>query len=77
MMNPAMIFKLKNLQKRFVSDHPKFPAFLNAVRNKGLSEGTILAMTVTSPDGTTLETNIKLTQNDIDAYHEIMSMSQK
>lgn len=77
MMNPAMIFKLKNLQKQFVSDHPKFPAFLNAVRTKGLSEGTVLALSVTDPDGKVLETNIKLTKNDIDAYYEILNMSKQ
>lgn len=77
MINPTMIFKLKNLQKRFVSDHPKFPAFLNAVRAKGLSEGTVLALSVTDPDGNVLETNIKLTKNDIDAYYEILNMSQQ
>ena len=77
MMNPAMLFKLKNMQKNFVSDHPKFPAFLNAVHAKGLSEGTILALSITNPDGTTLETNIKLTKNDMDSYYEILNMSQK
>ena len=77
MINPPMIFKLKNLQQRFVSDHPKFPAFLQAVMAKGLTEGTVLALSVTDPEGHTIETNIKLTQNDIDAYHELMSMSQK
>lgn len=77
MINPNMIFKLKGLQKRFIADHPKFPAFLNAVKSKGLSEGTVLALSVTDPDGHVLETNIKLTKNDIDAYYEILNISNQ
>ncbi|MBE5900370.1 MAG: hypothetical protein E7280_00525 [Lachnospiraceae bacterium] len=77
MINPAMLWKLKSMRQRFTNDHPKFPAFLQALRTRGLSEGTVLAMTVTYPDGSTMETNLKLTADDIAAYQEILSMSQK
>ena len=37
-----------------------------AVKDTAMVEGTVLAMKVTTPDGKTLESNIKLTANDIE-----------
>ncbi|MCR4955335.1 MAG: hypothetical protein K6A30_01450 [Lachnospiraceae bacterium] len=73
-MNPATIFKMKKIHDRFVSDHPKFPGFVNAVKAKDLQEGTVVAMTITYPDGQTLETNLKINASDIEAFHELANI---
>lgn len=77
MFNPAQLFKLKGLQNKFVSDHPKFTSFLSAVSSRGLNEGTVVEISITYPDGSTMESNIRLTANDINSYHELKNMSGK
>ena len=48
MINPAMIFRLKNSWEKFTASHPKFPMFLQAaVNNNVLREGTILEINIT------------------------------
>ncbi|MBP3824506.1 MAG: hypothetical protein ILA11_02050 [Butyrivibrio sp.] len=57
------------LQQRiqtFQQDHPKFVPFLMAIKDNALQEGTVLGVTVTTPDGRKIESNIKLTAGDIE-----------
>jgi hypothetical protein len=70
-MNPMLIMQLQQRMSQFVQDHPKVMPFLNAVGENAVQEGTVLAMKVTTPDGRTLESNIKLTANDIDTINMI------
>ena len=37
-----------------------------AIKDNALQEGTVLGVTVTTPDGRKIESNIKLTANDIE-----------
>ena len=59
------IAKAKQAWDTFTRNHPKFPAFLNAVKAKGIQEGSVIAITVTGPEGESLETNIKVTAEDM------------
>ena len=74
MMNPTMLFKMKGMWDRFTASHPKFPLFLKAVQKKGIQEGTILAMSVTTPSGAKIETNLKLTAEDMALFEEIKKL---
>lgn len=65
-MNPKMLMQLQQRLQLFHQDHPKIIPFLTAVKDNALQEGTIFAMKVTTPDGRTIESNIKLTANDIE-----------
>lgn len=65
-MNPKMLMQLQQRLQLFHQDHPKSIPFLTAVKDNALQEGTIFAMKVTTPDGRTIESNIKLTANDIE-----------
>ena len=71
-MNPMMLMQLQQRLQLFQQDHPKFLPFMNAIKSNALEEGTIFAMKVTTPDGKTLESNIKLTANDIETMKILM-----
>jgi len=44
---------------------------LNAVQTKGVPEDTVLGLTVIYPDGQKLETNLKVTREDLDLIEEL------
>ncbi|MBE5959227.1 MAG: hypothetical protein E7254_10265 [Lachnospiraceae bacterium] len=76
MINPTAIFKLKAAWERFSSNHPKFVPFLNAVASKGVVEGSVIEISVTSPEGETIATNVKITQSDLELFEEMKALSK-
>ena len=70
-MNPASLFKIKGLWEKFPANHPKFPAFLQAASNGMMSEGTIIDITVTAPDGRHISTNVKLKEEDLELFRQL------
>lgn len=73
-MNPAAIFKAKKSWETFCGNHPRFPAFLQAVQSSGIQEGTIIEVSVTTPEGKTLTTNVKLTATDMQAFNDLKGL---
>ncbi len=73
-MDLSSMMKGRELWARFVSDHPKFPAFMRAAKRKKYTEGTVIGITITDPDGKVLETNVKLTASDLRLLEELKSM---
>lgn len=71
MMNPAKLLKLKNAWDAFSINHPKFPKFLTAVKNNAIKEGTIIEINITTAEGKSLSSNLKLTQSDIELINEL------
>ena len=74
-MNFSQLGKLQELKKHldlFRSNHPKFPLFLEA-----LEEGTLLEMSVTTPEGKHFETNLKLKPEDLEFIRAIQSMTKQ
>lgn len=77
MINPAMLFKLKNSWEKFTTSHPKFPMFLQAAAaNDVMREGTILEVNITTPEGRELSTNLKLTADDLQLIDDIKNMTR-
>ena len=74
MMNPTMLFKMKVMWDRFTQNHPKFPLFLRAAQQKGIQEGTILAVSITTPSGEKLETNLRVTADDMLLFEELKKL---
>ncbi|MBQ8813723.1 MAG: hypothetical protein IJZ85_04420 [Lachnospiraceae bacterium] len=74
MMNPTMLFKMKGMWDRFTANHPKFPLFLKAAQQKGIQEGTILAVSITTPSGEKLETNLRVTADDMQLFEELKKL---
>ena len=68
MMNPASIMKLMNAKNKFTENHPKVVSFLENVFSRGVPEGTIIEMTVT--------TNMKVKQSDLDLLSEINELAR-
>lgn len=71
----AMLQKFKSSIDLFRSNHPKFPLFVNAVTQNALAEGTIIEITVTSPEGKQYSSNIKLKEEDIELMKTIQQMN--
>ena len=74
MMNPASLMKIMNARNKFVENHPKFAAFLNAVFSAGITEGTVIE--ITKPGEETITTNMKVLQSDLDLLDELKNLAQ-
>ena len=70
-MDMSSMLKISQSWNQFRNNHPKFPAFLNAVKNAGIKEGTVIAVSVTDPSGQVMETNIKVSASDIELFNSL------
>ena len=75
MINPSMILKLKQAKETFVRNHPKFPPFLSAVNREAIKEGTVIEIHVTTKEGKTVSSNIKLKDSDVAFLHELLNQA--
>ena len=64
--NIGNMMKIMNAWNIFKRNHPKLPAFCNAVSKRALKEGSIMAITVTTPDGEKIETNLRIKAEDLE-----------
>ncbi len=71
--NPTILMQMQQRIQTFQQDHPKFVPFLMAIKDNALEEGSVFAMKVTTPDGRTIESNIKLNANDIETLNILMN----
>lgn len=76
MVNPASVMKLMSAKKKFSSNHPKFVAFLEMIFSRGITEGTIIEITVTRPGEAPITSNIKVLQSDLELMEELKSMAK-
>ena len=74
MKNPAMIFKLQGMWNQFTQTHPKFPAFLNAVKNAGIPVDSVVEIQITQPSGEVMKTNLKITPSDIELIEQLRDL---
>ena len=74
-MNPMLLMQLRQRLGLFQQDHPKVMPFLQAVGSNAVAEGTVFAVKVTTPDGKVLESNIKLTANDIETINMMKNVT--
>ena len=72
MINPMAVLKLKPLVESFRNNHPKFGPFLSAAG--AMKEDSILEMKVTTPEGQTIISNLKLTADDLALFAELRSL---
>lgn len=62
----AMLQQIKSGMDHFRANHPKFPMFLKAVSQEALREGTLIEINVTTPEGKTYCTNVRLKPDDME-----------
>lgn len=73
-MNPLDLMKFKGMWDNFTSRHPKFPLFLNAILQHGVTEDTIIEVQIKKPDGKEFATNLKITKEDMELFEKIKDM---
>lgn len=73
-MNPMNLLQMRPLLDSFKANHPKFLKFVSAVSGIGLKEGTVVEITVTSPEGKSYNSNLKLTSEDIELIQKLRQM---
>lgn len=70
-MNLMSLMQLKESWESFKNNHPKFPLFLKALSDTSLTEGSVVEIKVTSPEGKTLTTNLKIKASDLEFFEQL------
>lgn len=65
-MNLDLLLKSKKAWNLFRRNHPRFPDFLKRVKDKGISEGTDILITVTFPDQEVMKAGLHVKQSDLE-----------
>lgn len=69
------LMKIMGIWNSFKANHPKFPKFMAAAAQPGvISANTILEMKITTADGRTLETNLKITESDMELIQQLKNI---
>ena len=71
----AMLQKLKSGIDRFRANHPKFPLFLKAVSQDALKEGSVIEISVTTPEGKNYCSNVRLNADDIELMETLKNLN--
>lgn len=74
-MNPANVFKLMQMKKKFEHNHPKAVSFVQRVLLSGLLEGSVVEMSVTKPGEDKVTTNIRVTADDLEMMEELKNLN--
>ncbi|MCM1253212.1 MAG: hypothetical protein NC321_10355 [Clostridium sp.] len=76
LQNPASILQMMNLWNQFKQNHPKFPKFMTAVYQNGIKEGSIIEINVTTADGQSLNSNLKISASDMELIEQFKDMAR-
>lgn len=72
-INPMKLLQFKTMWDEFTNRHPKFPQFITAVTQHGITEGTVIEVSVTTPEGKNFTSNLKVTAEDISAAKSLQN----
>jgi hypothetical protein len=75
MINPASAMKIMKAKNQFTQNHPKVVAFFQNVLTSGITEGTIIEVTVTKPGQEPMTTNMKVKQSDIELFQGLKDIA--
>ena len=70
-MNIGNMMKFTSAWNTFKRNHPKFPAFCQAVSRKGIREGSIIEIAFITPEGEKIETNLKVKDSDLELLRQL------
>lgn len=73
-MNPRRMLELAKLQQKFKKNHPKIFPFLKAASEKELQEGSVIEISVTTPEGKVMRTNLKVKPEDLEIVEQLKQM---
>ena len=71
----AMLQKLKSGIDRFRANHPKFPLFLKSVSQDALREGSVIEISVTTPEGKNYCSNVRLNADDMELMETLKNLN--
>ena len=75
MFDFSSMMKIKGAWDQFTRNHPKFMPFIQAVGKDAIGDGTVIEVKVTSADGREYNTNMKLTQSDLDLFSQMKNIT--
>ena len=73
-MNPRRMLELAKLQQKFKKNHPKIFPFLKAASEKALQEGSVIEISVTTPEGKVMRTNLRIKPEDLEIVEQLKQM---
>ncbi|SFG51747.1 hypothetical protein [Oribacterium sp. WCC10] len=76
MLNPADMFKVAGVFKKFQSNHPKVMSFISHELSTSIPVGSVIEMTVTKPGEQPVTTNLRVLQDDIELIETIKGLHQ-
>ncbi len=74
MFDFGSMMKFKGAWDKFNANHPKFMPFMQAVGREAITDGTIIEIKVTSAAGKKYNTNMKITQSDLELFAQLRGM---
>ena len=74
--NPIKMMQARSAMAQFEKRHPKVRGFLESVSADALQEGTVVEVSVTTPQGKNYITNIKVTREDIELFQDARRISR-
>ncbi len=75
-MNPMSLMRLKPLFEQFRERHPKFLMFFSAA-GQCVTEESLIEISVTSPEGKKMITNMRVKQEDLALFDELKDLMTK
>lgn len=73
-LNPLQLMKLFGMNQKFQKNHPKVSAFFHTQFAGGLTEDTILELSITKPGEETVSTNMRIRKEDLELLEELKKM---
>lgn len=64
-MNPLKMMQAKTAMAQFEKRHPKLRGFLETAAKNAVKEGSVVEIRVTTPEGKSYVTNLKITKEDV------------
>lgn len=77
-MNPMDMMKAAKMWGDFQKRHPKIPMFFKTASGKGaFHTGTVLELTIKTPEGKCMTANMKIHSEDVELLEQIAGMKKK
>jgi len=73
-MNPMDILQLKSHFDTFQNNHPKILQFFKTVSAKGIPEGSVIEISVETPDGEKYNANMRVNRSDLELIERLKNM---
>ena len=74
-MNMGALLRAKQAWETFSANHPSFPGFLNAVKQKGICEGAMVDIRIRYPDGSDIKSGICVKQSDLELLNLLKDLN--